>query len=69
MFVDLIFYIGIALLLTHELDAIARNEWRMFPFICRLKDDIGYKVFIILHIPLFVLILWLMAHPSDFMIS
>jgi len=65
MYEEQIFYIGVSLLLTHELDAIARHEWRMFPFICRLKDDIGYKVFVMLHIPLLVCILWFMSHPSD----
>ncbi len=62
---DLIFYAGIALLITHELDAIQRHEWRIFPFICRLRDDVAYHVFVILHVPLLVLLLWLISHPSE----
>ena len=62
---DLVFYFGIALLITHELDAIAHHEWRMFPLICRLKDNIGYQVFIILHIPLLVLMFWFTVHSSE----
>ncbi len=65
MFNDLLFYLGIALLLTHELDAIQRHEWRIFPVIRKFKDEIAYYWFTILHIPLFVLLLWLMCHPSE----
>ena len=65
MALDLLFYTGFALLLTHELDAIRRHEWRLFPFIYKLKDDTAYYLFTIAHIPLFVLLLWLMCHPSE----
>ncbi len=64
MVVDLVFYIGVALLFAHELDAVQRHEWRIFPFVCRLKDDVGYKVFVLLHIPLFVSVLWLIGNSS-----
>jgi len=62
---DMLFYLGIALFLTHELDAIQRHEWRIFPVIRKLKDEIAYYWFTILHIPLFFLLLWLMYHPSE----
>ena len=65
MAVDLLFYFGFALLITHELDAIHRHEWRIFPFICKLKDDVGYYVFVILHIPLLTLLLCLLCYPSE----
>ena len=65
MALDLLFYVGFALLLTHELDAIQRHEWRIFPYICKLKDDMAYNVFTIFHVPLFVVLLWLMCHPSE----
>ncbi|HEC97867.1 MAG TPA: hypothetical protein ENI58_06910 [Nitrospirae bacterium] len=65
MIIDLLFYIGFALLLTHELDAIQRHEWRIFPITRKLKDEIAYYWFTILHVPLFVLLLWLMCHPSE----
>lgn len=60
---DLVFCAGLAFLVAHELDAIHRHEWRMFPFIARLDDRTGYRVFVLLHIPLLVLIFWLMFHP------
>ncbi len=65
MIIDLLFYIGFALLLTHELDAIQRHEWRIFPITRKLKDEIAYYWFTILHVPLFVFLLWLMCHPSE----
>lgn len=61
---DLVFYAGLALLVTHELDAVHRHEWRMFPFLSKLDDGKGYQLFVLLHIPLLVLIFWLMSHPS-----
>jgi hypothetical protein len=67
MVTDSIFYIGIVLLLTHELDAISCHEWRMFPFICRLEESLGYRVFVMLHIPLLVLIFWFITHSSESM--
>ena len=65
MLTDTIFYIGIILLLTHELDAISCHEWRMFPFIHRLEESLGYRVFVLLHIPLLVLIFWFITHSSE----
>ena len=50
--------LGLALLLTHELDAMRCHEWRIFPGLSRLTDDTGRDVFIAVHVPLFALILW-----------
>ena len=65
MIIDMLFYLGVAFLLTHELDAIQRHEWRIFPIIRKLKDEIAYYWFTILHVPLFVLLLCLICHPSE----
>ncbi|MCP4673250.1 MAG: hypothetical protein GY857_18320 [Desulfobacula sp.] len=62
---DMLFYLGIALFITHELDAIQRHEWRIFPVIRKFKDEIAYSWFTILHIPLFFFLLCLMYHPSE----
>ena len=56
---EVLFILTLALLFTHELDAIARHEWRMFPFIRRLDDAKGFAVFTLAHVPIFALILWL----------
>lgn len=63
---DLSFYLFWALFLTHELDAIRRHEWRIFPILRTWhNDELAYRWFTLLHIPLFILILWLNAHPTE----
>ncbi|GBD91475.1 hypothetical protein BMS3Abin04_02207 [bacterium BMS3Abin04] len=52
------FYIGLAFILVHEMDAIRLQEWRMFPILSGLKDQNGYLIFTLLHLPLYVLIFW-----------
>lgn len=54
----LFFYAGLSLLLTHELDAVQRREWRLFPGLARLDDAAGAQTFIALHVPLFLALLW-----------
>jgi hypothetical protein len=64
MIIDLIFYLGLSFLFVHELDAIKRHEWRIFPGLSSFEDNLSYQLFVALHIPLFVLILWFLCHPS-----
>jgi len=45
-------------MLGHELDAVQQKEWRMFPGLARLSDDMGFKVFVLLHIPLLAGLNW-----------
>lgn len=33
---NIFFYLGLAALLVHEMDAIKRKEWRMFPGLSKL---------------------------------
>lgn len=54
----LLFYLMLSFLFTHELDAIKRHEWRVMPAISSLSEKVGEQLFIWLHIPLFVVILW-----------
>lgn len=58
------FRIGFALLLTHELDAVARSEWRVLPLTSFLPDSIGFPVFVLLHVPLFAWLIWLVGHTD-----
>lgn len=58
------FRIGFALLLTHELDAVARAEWRVLPMTRWLPDDVGFPVFVLAHVPLFVWLIWLIGHTD-----
>ncbi|WP_028315691.1 DUF6713 family protein [Desulfatibacillum aliphaticivorans] len=65
MAAEILFYCGLSLLFVHELDAIHRHEWRMFPGLSRLREEVAYPAFALAHIPLFLLLLILAGHPSD----
>jgi len=47
------FYLGLALLFTHELDAMPNHEWQVLPLLNRLSDSAGQATFIAAHIPIF----------------
>ncbi len=53
----LFFAFGLTLMLMHEMDAIKSREWAIFPLVSRLDDRKGYYVFMIAHIPLYMLLL------------
>jgi len=55
------FYLGVALLFTHELDAMLNHEWRILPGLNLLPDAAGETVFLIAHVPLFVLVIAFIA--------
>jgi len=59
-----LFYLGLALLAGHELDAVARHEWRLLPVLNLLDDETGQMVFILAHLPLFAALFWLTGHQS-----
>lgn len=49
------FYLGLALLFTHELDSMPNHEWRVLPLLRSLSDTVGETVFIVAHVPIFML--------------
>lgn len=53
---DLLFWATLALLATHELDAVYRREWRMLPGFRHLPEHFAAELFIGLHAPLFLAI-------------
>ena len=55
------FYLGLACLLTHELDAMPNHEWRVLPLLRALPDDVGMLVFVVGHVPLFAAVIALVA--------
>ena len=64
---DLLFFIGVSSLLLHEMDAIDKKEWRLLFVLRRLPDEGALRWFILLHLPLFVGLLALVAAgPSAF---
>lgn len=52
------FLLGLAFILTHEMDAIRSREWAIFPLLSRLDEKVSYFVFTALHIPLYLLLFW-----------
>ncbi len=60
------FFLGISFIFLHELDAIRCKEWRIFPFTSFLNDEMGYKVFVFLHLPLFYWIFFQIAYNQPF---
>lgn len=60
-----LFYLGLALFVCHELDAVARHEWMLLPILNQMHDETARNAFILLHIPLFALLFWLTGHRSD----
>ena len=62
---SIIFYIGLSTLFTHELDALINHEWRLLPLIGWLPDEYGEITFIFIHIPLFAILIALVASTND----
>lgn len=64
-FPELLFYLVVGFLaIGHELDAIQQREWAFFfdPF--PVSDETAYRLFVALHIPLFVWIAQNLMVPS-----
>lgn len=61
---EALFAIGLALLLSHELDAVKHAEWQVLPLLRWLDDATSYIVFVLAHVPLFAVMLWALAHRS-----
>ncbi len=47
------FYLGLSLIMMHEMDAIRCREWRIFPGLSFLNDHLGFNVFMLAHVPLY----------------
>ena len=62
---NIIFYIGMSTLFSHELDALINHEWRLLPLIGWLSDEYGEITFIFIHIPLFAILIALVASTND----
>lgn len=61
---NLLFHLGFATLLTHELDAMTQSEWRILPILRGLPEQTASFTFVILHIPLIATLLWLTNNRS-----
>jgi hypothetical protein len=62
---DIVFHLGLGLLFTHELDAVPNREWRGLPLLGALPDETGMWVFIAVHVPLFAVVIALVASENE----
>lgn len=54
---NVIFYLGLGMLFTHELDAVPNHEWRVLPILRALSDDLGASIFVLAHVPIFAVVI------------
>ena len=52
--IPFLFAVNFSLLLLHEMDAIRAKEWKMFAILKDMKEQTGYIVFTLLHLPLYI---------------
>ena len=62
--IDFVFFLGLALLVCHELDAVARSEWRLLWVLGNLPEQTASGAFIALHVPLFAMLFWLTGNTA-----
>ena len=63
--VGMVFITALAFMFTHELDAITRHEWRIFPWLRDLPDQLGRNIFVTAHVPVFALLMWCVFAATD----
>ena len=63
--VTYLYYLGVSLLFTHEMDAVLHSEWQLLYVLRNLPDAAAADIFILLHVPLFFVFFWLSHHPTD----
>lgn len=62
---NLLFYLAISLLFTHELDAVTHAEWQLLYLLRDLNYDTAYPVFVTLHIVFFMVVFVLIHHDNE----
>ena len=62
---DPLFYLAFSTLLAHELDAVHKREWRLLFVLRTLPDEGARRAFVLLHVPVVAVLLWLAAFPSE----
>ena len=60
-----LFAIVLALLISHELDAMIRAEWALLPGLNQLDDSVAADWFNLLHVPIFGLLLWFLTSSAQ----
>ena len=60
-----LFYLGLGILFSHELDAMLQAEWRLLYILRAMPDESAMQAFVLLHVPLFGAIVWMTHHRSQ----
>ena len=60
---------GLAVLFAHELDAITQKEWQLLFILRRMPEAQAKPLFVLLHIPLISILLWMLNHESSFIVK
>lgn len=64
MLADLLFYLVVAALIAHEMDAVYQREWRLLYVLRRLPEDQARHIFVLAHVPVGVAIFGLITYPD-----
>jgi hypothetical protein len=51
-----VFFLGLGALFAHELDATVNREWALLPVLQSLSEQVARATFVLLHVPLFTLV-------------
>ena len=57
----ILFALNVSLLFLHEMDAIRAKEWKMIIVLKDMKEQTGYLVFSLAHLPLFFWIIFVIS--------
>lgn len=60
----MLFYLGLVLIVLHEMDAMRCHEWRIFPGLSRMNERAGFLFFMMLHIPLYLVVFSSLDSPE-----
>ena len=61
---NIVYYLGLTALFVHEMDAVMAAEWRLLYVLRTLPAATAYTAFLLLHLPMFFLLLWLSHHGN-----
>ena len=60
-----VYYVGLSFFIAHELDAVRRAEWKLLYVLQNLPNAMASSWFVVIHVPLFFLLLWFSHHSND----
>ncbi len=61
LWADGLFWLGLSILLAHELDAVRAREWRLLFVLRRMPEELARDAFVLVHVPLVAVLFWLFA--------